>query len=103
MTTTIRARLARAALLTLTLALGAGLPVLPAHADKAAADACAAGLTADGKAIYAASISSVVAGGDVRSVVSDKARGLAMGGKINRGTARGSAEAAGKCLVLAGG
>ncbi|MBS7544793.1 hypothetical protein KHC19_17010 [Ancylobacter oerskovii] len=76
---------------------------LPAHADKAAADACAAGLNADGKAIYAASISAVAAGGDVRSVVGDKARALVMDGKVSRANARPAAEAAGQCLVRAGG
>ncbi|MDR6950756.1 hypothetical protein J2X65_000099 [Ancylobacter sp. 3268] len=86
-----------------SLCLGAlVLVAAPALADKAAADACAAGLNADGKAIYAASFASISSGGDVRGVVTDKTRSLAMGGKIDRGAARTNAEAAGKCLALAG-
>ncbi|MCB4768510.1 hypothetical protein LGR54_07835 [Ancylobacter sp. Lp-2] len=72
----------------------------PALADKAAADSCAAGLNADGKAIYVASLPGISSGGDVRDVVTDKTRSLAMGGKIDRGAARTNAEAAGQCLAM---
>ncbi|GAB4065354.1 hypothetical protein KHC28_02690 [Ancylobacter sonchi] len=73
---------------------------VPALADKTSADACAAGLNADGKAIYAASLPGISSGGDVRGVVTDKTRSLAMGGKIDRGAARTNAEAAGQCLAM---
>lgn len=79
----------------LAAACGIALAAVPAHADKAAGDACAAGLTADGKAIYAAVGTAV---GDLRSVVTDTTRSLVMSGKIDRGNARTNAEAAGACL-----
>lgn len=84
------------------LCLGALLAVgTAAYADRTAADACAAGLSPDAKAIYAATVGQVVGGGDVRTVVTDTTRSLAMSGKIDRGAARGNAEAAGQCLAQA--
>ena len=90
-----------AASLALAAFLAAGAFAAPALADKAAGDACAAQLDADGKTIYAASLPSVAAGGDVRSVVTDTTKSLVMGGKVGRANARPAAEAAGKCLVVA--
>ena len=72
-----------------------------AYAARAAGDACAAGLTPDGKMIYSATVAQVVGGGDVRTVVTDTTKSLAMSGKIDRGAARGNAEAAGQCLAQA--
>ncbi|MBS9476595.1 hypothetical protein [Ancylobacter radicis] len=69
-----------------------------AMADKAAGDACAASLNADGQAIYAGVGS---ASGDLRTAITNTTRSLAMSGKIDRGNARTNAEAAGKCLELA--
>ncbi|MCS0496640.1 hypothetical protein NVS89_16180 [Ancylobacter sp. MQZ15Z-1] len=74
----------------------------PAHADKASADACAASLSADGKAIYAAAIGQVSSGADVRETVTSTTKSLAMSGQISRGSARSNAEAAGACLAQAG-
>jgi hypothetical protein len=71
-----------------------------ARADKAAADACAVKLNADGKAVYAAVVVANPTTESLRSVVEHEARGLAMGGKISRGTARENAIEAGECVKL---
>ncbi|MCW5734666.1 MAG: hypothetical protein KIS73_11090 [Enhydrobacter sp.] len=68
-----------------------------AHADKAAGDACAASLNADGKAVYAAVVAANPTTETLRSVIEREARSLAMGGKISRGSARENATAAGEC------
>lgn len=73
----------------------------PALADKAAADQCAAGLTKDGKAIYAASLPSLTAGTDLRVLLTTQTRSLAMAGTIAKGSAKANAEAAGACLAQA--
>ncbi len=80
----------------LVLALGSSA----ALADKAAADACAAGLSPDAKAIYSASIGSI-GSGDLKSVVTATTKSLVSAGTIARGTARDSAMAAGQCLGMA--
>lgn len=71
-----------------------------AHADKAAGDACAAKLNADGKAVYAAVVAANPTTETLRSVIEREARGLAMGGKISRGSARENATEAGECAKL---
>jgi uncharacterized protein YcfJ len=71
-----------------------------AHADKAAGDACAAKLNADGKAVYAAVVAANPTAETLRSVVEREARGLAMGGKISRGSAGENATEAGDCAKL---
>jgi len=71
-----------------------------AHADKAAGDACAAKLNADGKTVYAAVVAANPTTETLRSVIEHEARGLAMGGKISRGSARDNATAAGECAKL---
>jgi uncharacterized protein YcfJ len=71
-----------------------------ARADKAAADACAAKLNADGKAVYAAVVASNPTTESLRSVVEREAKSLVMGGKISRGPARENAMAAGECVKL---
>jgi hypothetical protein len=92
----------------IALLLGALLPavvVAPAaqagQADKAAANACAAGLSKDAKAIYDATLPKVVPGVDLKSTVTSTTRSLAFGGTIDRGTARTSAQEAGVCLKKA--
>ncbi len=74
---------------------------VPSFADRAAADKCAAGLSADSKLIYAAAIGSVAPGVDLKDVVTSKTRSLVFAGKLGRGGARTAAEAAGTCLVKA--
>lgn len=74
--------------------------VTAAHADKPAADACAAKLKPDGKAVYAAVWAAGPTTETLRSVIEKEARGLAMGGKISRGSARENATEAGECVKL---
>ncbi len=76
----------------------AAFAAAPAFADKAAGDACAAGLSPDGKVIYAAVGST---SGDLRTIVTDTTKSLVMSGKIDRGNARANAQAAGACLEQA--
>lgn len=71
----------------------------PALADKAAADKCAAGLNADGKAIYAAAAADFAKAADPRALVTEKTRALVTAGTISAGGARGAAQAAGNCLM----
>ena len=70
------------------------------RADKPAGDACAAKLNADGKAVYAAVVAANPTTETLRSVIEHEARGLAMGGKISRGSARENATEAGECAKL---
>ena len=69
-----------------------------ARADQATAAACAARLTPDGQAIYAAVAAANPTAATLKDVVEHEARGLAMGGKIARGEARDNAVAAGECM-----
>ncbi|MCP8939413.1 hypothetical protein NK718_12885 [Alsobacter sp. SYSU M60028] len=69
-------------------------------ADQKQAATCAAGLPKDARLIYDASAPEV-ASKDLRAVVEDKTRALAVAGTIGKLSARSNAEAAGKCLVLA--
>lgn len=84
----------------LTAAAGLCLMTSVALADQSAADKCAAGLDADGKAIYAASAPQVTPGVDLRSVVKTNTEALVKSGAVGMGGARPAAEAAGKCLAL---
>jgi hypothetical protein len=72
-----------------------------ARADGPAGDACAVKLTADGKAIYTATMAAKPTMETVRATVEKEARSLAMGGKIARGSARDNAVAAGECVKTA--
>ncbi len=68
-----------------------------ACADQAAADACAASLSADAKTIYAAVVAEFAAGNphpDVRATI----MGLVQEGKIERGPVRENGRAAAACL-----
>lgn len=71
-----------------------------AQADQAAGNACAASLTPDGKAIYSA-VMAAGDSGDLRSIVTDTTKSLAMSGQIDRGNARSNAQAAAQCLEQA--
>ena len=73
---------------------------LPALADQAAASACAAGLSADGKLIYDRTAPTVTPATDLREAVIAVARPMVMEGKMTREAARPAAEAAGECLKL---
>jgi hypothetical protein len=80
--------------------VAAGLAVT-AQAKGPDGDACAAKLTPDGKAIYTATMAAKPTTETLRSVLEHEARSLAMGGKIDRGTARDNAVAAGECAKTA--
>ena len=84
-----------------TLALAVIGVAVAARADGPAADACAAKLTPDGKAIYAATVAAKPTTDTLRATVEKEARSLAMGGKIARGSARDNAIAAGECAKTA--
>jgi hypothetical protein len=71
-----------------------------ARADNAAADACAANLPPDGKAIFAATVTGQPTEGTLKSIVENQTRSLAMAGKIGRGEARANAVAAAECVRL---
>jgi len=69
-----------------------------ARADGPAGKTCAAGLTTDGKAIYATVAASNPTSETLKSLVEHETRALAMDGKIGREEARANAMAAGTCL-----
>ncbi len=69
-----------------------------AHADQKAADACAGSLSGDAKVIYQAAAPDFPAAPDPRAEVKAKVEALVLQGKIDRGSARGNAMAAGACL-----
>jgi len=74
------------------------ISALPARADQAAADSCAAGLDADAKAIYAAAAPQAASTSDLRGLVTDTTKSLVGKGTVSRDVARGAAQAAGACL-----
>jgi hypothetical protein len=69
-----------------------------AHADAAAADACATSLQPDGRVIYAATVAGQPTADTLKSTVESQTRSLAMAGKIGRGQARENAVAAAECV-----
>jgi uncharacterized protein YcfJ len=71
-----------------------------AHADMAAANACSANLTPDGKQIYAAVMAAKPTADTLQSTMETQTRGLAMNGKIGRGEARDNAIAARDCVRM---
>jgi hypothetical protein len=72
-----------------------------ALADQQAADSCAAALPAEARAIYDATLPQALAGAALRDAITAQTRALVGAGQVKRLSARGSAEAAGKCLQLA--
>jgi uncharacterized protein YcfJ len=82
------------------LALAAMGVAVAARADGPAGDACAAKLTPDGKAVYAAVVAAKPTTETLREVIEKEARSLAMGGKIARASARENATAAGECVKV---
>ncbi|WP_422003387.1 hypothetical protein [Reyranella sp.] len=80
----------------------AALALLPgaALADKAAADACAGGLSKDGKLIYSQTAPTIKPSTDIKDAMRSVARPLVMNGTLTRDAALTAAEAAGECLKL---
>lgn len=82
------------------IALGAGI-AMPAHADRAAADACAKALPPLAHDIYDAVLPDLKPDDDLRAALKAKVRPMVISGKVTRDEAKPSAVAAGKCLYLA--
>ena len=88
-------------MIRLALILAASLLVSTAQADTKAAAACAEGLPSEAKVIYDDAAPASAKGGDIKALLTTRVRSLVIAGKVTRGTARSSAEAAGKCLMAA--
>jgi hypothetical protein len=86
--------------LSLTLLLGSIAPA--AKADTAAANACAANLSADAKTIFDKTLPQFAPGSDLRALLTTNTRSLAIAGTISRSSARESAIAAAACLERVG-
>lgn len=69
-----------------------------AHADTAAAHACAAKLSPEAKAIYDRAAPSVKPDTDLRSLLKSTVPGMIFEGEVSAKTARDSAMAAAPCL-----
>jgi hypothetical protein len=88
-------------LLPLVLLLSVGSdPALAADSD--AADACAAKLDPDAKAIYDAALPSMKEGAVLKTVLTHVVMSKVMSGDLTRHTARPRAEEASACLELIG-
>lgn len=81
------------------LALTVALPS-SAMADRAAGDACAAGLTPPSQQIYSATVASKPAPEAARGIVVAETKRLIRAGALSPLKARSVAEAAGRCLAL---
>lgn len=79
-------------------ACGSLLVAAPAFADQAAATKCAAGLDANGQAIYGAAAPQAASTSDLRGLITSVTKSLVSNGTVSMGAARGAAEAAGACL-----
>ena len=71
-----------------------------AMADRAAGDACAAGLPPHSQQIYTATVASKPAPAAARSIVVAETKRLVRAGALSPLKARSAAEAAGRCLAL---
>jgi hypothetical protein len=78
----------------------AALLASPAYADRKKADACAAGLSPDSKAIYAAAVGKMRRGADNEAVVTAITLSKVSSGRLSPLTAKKTAEAAGDCLKI---
>lgn len=78
------------------------ISVFPTRADQAAGNTCAAGLTGDGKQIYAAALARKPDKNDIKATMEVVVKDLAQAGKITRGvTARENGGAAAQCVAAA--
>ncbi len=80
------------------LIIATGLGASPAYADRGAADACAAGLSANSKAIYAAAVGQVHPGADNKAIVKGIVENMVSSGQLGMLNAKSEAQAAGVCL-----
>lgn len=74
---------------------------VPARADTAAAKACAASLPKEARTIFDTTLPHVAPGVNLRDLVASNTRRLVGAGSVELGSARTSAEEAGKCLRMA--
>lgn len=81
------------------MALSIALPSA-AMADRAAGDACAAGLPPPSQQIYSATVASKPALGAARGIVVAETKRMIRAGALSPLKARSVAEAAGRCLAL---
>ncbi len=77
------------------------LSAAPAFAGQAEAQSCAAGLDANGQAIFTNALPQVGPSADLRAVVTATTKALVKSGQISMSDARPAAMAAGECLKLA--
>ena len=70
----------------------------PAWADRKDADACAANLRAESKAIYDAAIGQVKPGADNKALVQGIVKGMVDAGQLSLFSAKSTAQPAGECL-----
>jgi hypothetical protein len=85
------------------IALAAMIMLAPglAHADRKAADACAQGLSADSRDIYATTLSkNPTSTSQARSYIVAEAERLMKTGKLTMSQARAAGESAGQCMEL---
>ena len=88
-------------LLRSTLLLAALATAMPAlAADAKASKACAATLSPEGKAMYAAAAPNVKTDSEMRDVIRSGAIGLVMTGKLSREQAQANGPAVAGCLKL---
>jgi len=80
------------------LALAAGVVPGPARADQAAASACAKTLPPEAMIIYQDAAPHVAPGTTMRSLLQSRVKALVLAGRVQRGTARRSAQTAYGCL-----
>lgn len=73
---------------------------IPALADRAAGDACAAELSPQSQQIYSATVSSKPTPDAARGVVVEQTKKMVRAGALSPLRARSAAEAAGRCLAL---
>jgi hypothetical protein len=72
----------------------------PVRADRAAGDACAAGLPPPSQQIYSATVASKPAPAAARGIVVAETKRMVRAGVLSPMKARSAAEAAGRCLAL---
>jgi hypothetical protein len=70
----------------------------PAWADRKVADACAASLSPESKAVYDAVVAQVKPGADNKAIAESVVKGMVADGKLSLFSAKSTAEPAGECI-----
>lgn len=86
-----------------TLAAALTLLAMPALADRAGADRCAAGLQPLGQQLFTRALPGVLGGSSIQDALRNAAISMVMSGAVSRDAARQAAESAGPCLAMARG